>query len=904
MTHATVTFLLILFLIIPSVDARSQPRRDTLFEIVTLIRDLFEQPRTHTRMNALVFGQDALQTLPYRERDELLRLLPGVYELNGNLHVQGGRPHDLGHYINGVRLTNRYLGTSELHIIPEAIESLSLSTGGYGASKGFATAGIVETQMRTGGDDFRIKASLLTDNIVKTGNEFFNTTSFGYRTSVLTAGGVLPVGSGIRFFIAGENHFVRNRQARFVEPFRYDSLRTDIYDIEPGRLLPGPVAFSKNFIPNNWLERNTVQGTLLYQAHPFSVQLTGSYQHNSSTTGAEWPSALVTIFNQRRVPKTNVASGFLSLAGTYNPSDDITVNTSVTYYNRASELVDPDFGTDWRLFSDSIANAQRGFSGFRTRWQGPVPYSVISVFEIRRENQPSTSFSKDDQRAFIGAASISAKINDDWDVKLGGEYETWRIRRFSTARIDVIMQYLYGIDGTTPRTFRSDLDRRIRIGRLGNINNFGYDVDGNATDGGLDEPGKPVFASAFLDHSIRFEGATVDAGLRYEHYNPSFRAFEDPYNIPYDQHLDAIDESKLVRSKPVGYLLPRFRFSIVLSGKTTVDFAYDKYTQMPPLVDLYAGAGGMNYTFDRAGHSFLPPFTFGARPERSTRYGITIHHNASTIADLSLALFVKDVDDLLMLTRLQGPYSHPMLLNGDNATIKGMEFSAKTTRYKGFAATLHYALSDAVGTSSQPFSHRGRIELQLPAESAIVSPLDFQQTHKATLMLDYLSGGRDDLLSDIGVAAILSYGSGHRYTRLARPTGGAVSPVYMGVLNLSDPRAAIPVEPVNNSTTPPTLSVDVRLSKEFVVGPVTVELYALALNLFDKKNIINVYPTTGSDTDDGWFGTQPNAYYSSPLFDDFYRTINLQNRWAYSRATGNDLYGSPRQIRFGMRIGL
>jgi len=41
-----------------------------------------------------------------------------------------------------------------------------------------------------------------------------------------------------------------------------------------------------------------------------------------------------------------------------------------------------------------------------------------------------------------------------------------------------------------------------------------------------------------------------------------------------------------------------------------------------------------------------------------------------------------------------------------------------------------------------------------------------------------------------------------------------------------------------------------------------------------------------------------------PHYADFYRAINLQNRWAYASVTGNDLYGSPRQIRMGLRVAL
>jgi hypothetical protein len=39
-----------------------------------------------------------------------------------------------------------------------------------------------------------------------------------------------------------------------------------------------------------------------------------------------------------------------------------------------------------------------------------------------------------------------------------------------------------------------------------------------------------------------------------------------------------------------------------------------------------------------------------------------------------------------------------------------------------------------------------------------------------------------------------------------------------------------------------------------------------------------------------------------PQYEDFYRAINLDNRWAWQMASGKDFYGMPRQIRFGARV--
>jgi hypothetical protein len=92
-----------------------------------------------------------------------------------------------------------------------------------------------------------------------------------------------------------------------------------------------------------------------------------------------------------------------------------------------------------------------------------------------------------------------------------------------------------------------------------------------------------------------------------------------------------------------------------------------------------------------------------------------------------------------------------------------------------------------------------------------------------------------------------------------------------------------------------------------------VEVYARVLNLFNTKHVLNVFPTTGTPYDDGWLKSPfAEPYKGIPGYEDFYRAINLQNRWAYTavgdifgnlgQQVGNDLFGTPRQIRLGVKF--
>ena len=95
------------------------------------------------------------------------------------------------------------------------------------------------------------------------------------------------------------------------------------------------------------------------------------------------------------------------------------------------------------------------------------------------------------------------------------------------------------------------------------------------------------------------------------------------------------------------------------------------------------------------------------------------------------------------------------------------------------------------------------------------------------------------------------------------------------------------------------------ISKQFAVGQANLKAYVAILNLMNTKHVLNVYPTTRSTDNDGWLQARVAEQFKSiPGYVDFYRAINLQNRWAYMGATGNDIYGSPRQIHVGISAAL
>jgi len=101
---------------------------------------------------------------------------------------------------------------------------------------------------------------------------------------------------------------------------------------------------------------------------------------------------------------------------------------------------------------------------------------------------------------------------------------------------------------------------------------------------------------------------------------------------------------------------------------------------------------------------------------------------------------------------------------------------------------------------------------------------------------------------------------------------------------------------------------DLRIDKTIRFGDrLRTTLFLYIINLFDAKNVENVWPKTGSPNDDGWLsnpstgGMDVENY--GPIYADIYRALSIE----YGRVWGAFnidpyFYGPPRQIRLGVRL--
>jgi len=915
-------------------------------------RPLIQRNTTNT---VRITQAEEIQYIPFRAVQNIVALDAGAVQQGGNLYIRGGRAGEVAYYVDGANATNPLYNSENYSSIRDAIEEVQLQTGGMTAELGGANSGVVRTTTRTGGSQLRFSVDYLTDDFAKPGKQFLGTSAFGYRNVVGTVSG--PIVNGVRFFLAGQHNYLRDRHPMFLTPFEFSGLIDDglVNKNNAGKALPGPVSFVKNYLYDNWQQVNTGQGNIVFDLKeladvPLKLRVNGYYDINTSINGNDWPGVMAYYGAGYFVKdardsrnETITYAGSVKLTHIINPTTFYEVGVSTQF--RKARTYDKTFGDNWMSYMDSAANANAGFPGAVNQWSGryqpPLNMSVIQKFQFVDPDAPNNSYSKN-QQSMIGAnVDLTSQVNSTWELKAGGNIESWVMRSFGVGNIASLLTFLDpnkdGVFDADNIVYGSDIAKgipvderlkRVRWLNAGGIGTYGYDYKGNETDGynvpgvssKVDEPYKPTFAAAYVQNKFEFNDLILNFGLRYEYLDPKMLMVDPTLNpttgqydyqeVPVDQNLNIIPEDDFTRSKPFSFLLPRISFSFPVSDKTVFYTQYGKYVQMPSLNQLYGTENGISNAVNPLTRSFTGGgLGFTAHPERTTLFEMGIRQIMTPNLAFTLTGFYKDTKEQLQLRRVYNSIGNPIFTsyqNTDFGTVKGFELTLELRRTERLQARVNYTLSDAVGTGASSASNAVATSDEIKARFPnFVATQPFNQTHRGSIILDYRFGKGDGgpVLEGFGVNLLMTFNSGHPYTKIAEPLNlGQASPWNIGVYALRDARFRNPVEPVNSSTTPWVFNMDLNISKMLYLGSLNVEIYANVLNVLNSKQIIDVYPNTGTPYDDGWLKSPfSEPYKIIPNYEAVYRAINLENRWGVMTYRG-DVYSAPRQIRVGARI--
>ena len=876
-------------------------------------------PQTAMKINA---GQ--LATAPFRGVNAALAQVPGVVQIDGHLHMRGGRSDEIGFYVEGLNVNRPMGGTNSLPLIHNAIESVTVYTGGAPAHLGGHLSGAVETRLKTGGDKLKLTGEIISDDFwaIKDDRGAYEVLgidelySFGYNDYVLTLGGPVPkTGGRLKFFIAGQA-WNQASEASWYEGFIQDSLRLtktwydrnvkpvtdtlDLYiDSPPGR------------IPGKRNGGHKVNASLVYDQQPLNVRAGFFYAFQKNRTSSTYPGAFhdVTGATQPYVESWRTTAVTLALNHQVSPSFSYSVHGGL--WHRLYEGKDGQWGDDFIKYGDPALNPALLDASLARSF--PLPFD--DQFKVWYPGTPWNNYQKNNERRLQIGLDLSKVVTPAWTVNLGGKYAKETIRRYSlnafalyNRLLDVEEERAWGHQYTEYDIYAALFPRMI-----------GYDWSGNEVDDDMivgtwqgvyretpinirNKPMTPLHVSAYVENRLQLKDLSLSATLRLDHFRTGWWSIKD-WKYLHEQPGCVLDDEKDIgKEKQRSYVTPRVALSVPVGRNSYFHAQAGRYVQAPDATETWASRGYtvlLNRIF-KAGY-FSPSPNPNLRPLKSTLIEGGVDLALGRSARLDLTVFHKDNTDLLTrrsIVPISTAYRAPTVaLNKDFSQAVGLSARLSFRPNRHVQGHVFYSCTRAIGTGANVSSHNDiALWEEWPHFPNHPYPLDFDVRHqlRATLQANTFAGEGPSLFGVHWLEQLSLHATG--YIRSGAPyTPIAINSSYSEVYDYNCPQ---PSAAMNSGRLPWLCQVDVHLGRRFTVGPVQAEVYLWALNLFNMKNMVDVFRQTGRPETDGWLSSTAEG--KKKIQDRGQDWLNWYN--AVLTDCGSFGWQPPRQLRLGVRV--
>ncbi|MCK4813222.1 MAG: TonB-dependent receptor, partial [Candidatus Marinimicrobia bacterium] len=666
---------------------------------VTVIaeRKLFEKSVTSSVSMAT---SDELENIPVRGVGNVISNMAGVIVQDGMVYIRGGRPHEVKYYVGGVSTSLATTNTNVMTIIHDAIEEIQVFAGGYTADMGNANAGIVKTELKSGGSKFNGSVEFHTDGFrdPALGKQILGTHNYGKNAVIATIGG--PIGNKVKFFIAGQYDDQKDSEVRFSEGFSFTE-KINNNPLDPTNKDTVDLIYSDGFTPHASRMTYAINGSVTIDL-PVRLRFDVMHDFTKYDRTYQAPPMLNTLNNRTYFYTTPTTLLTAKATKLFSPTSYFDVK--VSYFHYARELNDPYFGNDWAKWYDSSAvyEATDGAVVYRNAWRPQYNY-VIHGFPIERDGEPLALYFSEEQ-TYVGLnLDYVNQINKHNEVKIGADFKRHTVRRYSVNPAAMIYTAESGTTDYTTYDSLSGVPMDIWIFN-GSVNAYGYDAYGNKTnsatiyDNGsyMDGPKHPMEIAAYVMDKIEYKDLIINAGLRFDYFDGDDRELTDPANPIVDPNTSMLADSAWMDKAPTMHISPRLGFSFPVDDKTVFYLNYGKFVQMPRLSEAYYSSYTYARQIVRQGFYFLNPVGFGLDPLHTTSYEVGFRREIGEVAAFDITAFYKNVKGLIEVHKQLPtpgstiPGTYDRFVNGDFATQKGFELRMNMRRTNRLAGSINY----------------------------------------------------------------------------------------------------------------------------------------------------------------------------------------------------------------------
>ena len=792
--------------------------------VVVAERPIVEKDRTTT---TAVIDAEQLEVLPVTNVRDAINLQAGV--VDG--HFRGGRTGEVTYLVNGVPITNAFSKDAAFDIEQNMVESLEVISGVFNAEYGQATSGVVNIVTKDVPDKWSGSLLAYAGAIASNRNlEFVGRTSgpgqalsfsdFAPDTVSYAEAASLPNLVDVQASLGGP--ILRDRLG-IQATVRY--LQDNSHFI--GRNLFAPSDSSQNLNtglpPDAWIIASSGDGDFVPRNRTDRVSV-------NATLGYSLTSRLKFDYN------IFIQSGTFKPYSHFRKYTPDGINT-VHFFNQTHIL-----GVRYTIGNSAFANLSYSYLHDKTD-----VYLYESPFD---ERYVSSDF------GFLQGANAFAVSGND----LGTSDQL-------TATHTVVADYSHQLNRV----------HLVKVGvqaRLHTLDNRDFGIERSFRTGNLPQPSpdqfadnllqaKPVEFSAYIQDKMEFTGLIVNAGLRFDYFDPDYLSPIDwgqgeLEEIP-DPDNPGNTRSNREPAKVDMQLSPRLGVAFPISETGVMRFSAGLFFQIPSFGLLYTNP---EYEVNPASlsNSFGNP---GINPERTLSFEIGLQQGFTSRIGMEITVFSKDVRNLTGQEISRTPQGDFVIrwINRDYGTIRGLTFSLFQRPGGSLSWTIDYTLQFAEGTSSSPGEAFGRQQAGLDEILSLVR-LDWDRRHvlNNTITLEPLSG--------LSITLINRLQSGTPYTTV---------------------REFIRSAKKNNATKPLIFGTDIRVYYRIPGIRPNVQLFLQAQNVFDTIQEVGVYEDTGRADE-------------SVTLELFRRTgaqvggLNSLDEFFYRQ--GN--FGAPRKVSIGL----
>ncbi len=515
--------------------------------------------------------------------------------------------------------------------------------------------------------------------------------------------------------------------------------------------------------------------------------------------------------------------------------NNIVNNFQVSFVPSQSTLTSLKFSSNYHEFEGYLYE-----DPFDTRYVDPRQGIPRTQYTFRTGGNQGDRYFRT-TNTYIGLWTLESQLSKEHKVKIGAEGQYHElVNKWKT-----IVNLTEGqIDDNNEEIFT------LGYRQLGTADNQSYTKN-------------PYQMAAYIQDKMEYDIMIINAGVRFDYFNANS-------TMPVDlRNPSLLDPNPLfpgagVREKVDAkyQVSPRIGVSFPISDQGAIYFSYGHFFQIPNFENLYRND---DYLIQQ-GQS-LSTITGNAdlKAQKTVKYEVGLQQMVFPNISLDLTVYYSDIRNLLgseIVNTYEG-FKYARFINRDYGNIKGFIVTLDKRFSNFFSAKMDYTFQVAEGNSSDPLAVYNDNQSDPPVESEKkVVPLNWDQ--RSTVNFTTTIGD----LGNWSVSLLAQYGSGMPYTEDIRISNG--------------------VRFENGGREPSFLNVDLRADKTFNFAGLNINTFLLVYNLFDIKNEIGVYATTGRATYD------LNTKFAGEIFG-----LNTIEQYV----NNPQMYSSPRQIRLGVGIG-